>query len=148
MLKEFAGKRILLCDDEGMIQRALRRIMEKLGLKVVGEARAGEEAVEIALRERPEVILMDYVLEGMDGIEATRQILAVFPTCILMISGYTDEQTRQRALEAGVSGFLPKPFLVEDLPAHFARAFATFCESGKDGKDKERHVGIAKSEKP
>ena len=78
----------------------------------------------MALQEQPEYILMDYQLEGMDGIEATRQILAAFPTCILMISGHTGEEMRQRALAAGASGFVPKPFLLEDLPAYFASAFA------------------------
>jgi DNA-binding NarL/FixJ family response regulator len=122
------GKSILLCDDEGMILLSLRRAVEKLGMRIVGVAHRGEDAVSIALQERPEYVLMDFHLDGLDGIEAARQILAAFPTCILLMSGHTEEETRLRASEAGVHGFLSKPFTLEDLPKHLEEAFQKYCE--------------------
>ena len=123
---DVSGRSILLGDDEWVILLGLARAVEVMKMRRVGLARTGEEAVALALRERPEFILLDIHLAGMDGIEATRQILAAFPTCVVLMSGDTDRETRKRAYEAGVSLFLPKPFGWEELPAHLGQAFAAF----------------------
>jgi CheY-like chemotaxis protein len=123
---DVSGKSILLGDDEWIILLGLARTVEVLKMRQVGLARTGEEAVALALRERPQFILLDIHLAGMDGIEAARQILAVYPACVVMMSGNTAEETRQRAYEAGVSLFLPKPFGWEELPVHLEQAFTAF----------------------
>jgi two-component system, response regulator PdtaR len=116
------GKSILLCEPEGMILLVLRQTFQHLGVRIIAQVQTGRDAIATALIHRPDTVLMDYLLPDMDAIEAARQILAVVPTCIIILSSIDDEATRQRAREAGVQGFLPKPFRQEDLTAYFQQA--------------------------
>jgi response regulator NasT len=80
-----------------------------LGHQVVAVAATGKEAVEQARLHQPELILMDIRMPEMDGIEATQAIMARTPTPIITLTAYDDEDTFQRARQAGVAGYLPKP---------------------------------------
>jgi DNA-binding NarL/FixJ family response regulator len=101
---------VLLVDDHSLVRSGFRRILEDdPGILVVGEASDGREAVELAIRLRPQVVVMDYALPGMDGALATRRILAALPeTAILLLSMHSEESYVRNSLEAGARGYLLK----------------------------------------
>jgi two-component system, response regulator PdtaR len=116
--------RILVAEDETIIRLDLKAILERAGHEVCGEARDGVEAVEIARRELPDLAILDVKMPRADGIEAARIILEERPIPIVMVTAYGQEEIVSRAVEAGVFGYLVKPFREQDLlPAiHTARA--------------------------
>jgi two-component system, response regulator PdtaR len=116
--------RILVAEDETIIRLDLRRTLEDAGFEVCAEARNGEEAVALALAERPDLAVLDVKMPRLDGIEAARRILADRPIPIVMLTAYDQDELVSRAVEAGVFGYLVKPFRESDLlPAiHAARA--------------------------
>src|SRR5699024_6683207 len=78
-------------------------------MEVVGEADNGKEGVELALKEKPDIILMDLVMDGMDGIEATKAILAKWPEAkIIIVTSFIDDEKVFPAMESGASGYLLK----------------------------------------
>lgn len=109
--------RILLVDDHAVIRQALRMLLEaQLELEVVGDVENGREAVQVSERLRPDVVLMDVVMPGLNGLEATRQIRKVSPsTRVVMLSGFVDEDQLLEAIRAGASGYLIKRSDVSEL---------------------------------
>ena len=116
--------RILVAEDETIIRLDLREILERAGFEVCAEARDGEEAVELALSEKPDLAILDVKMPRLDGIDAARRILGERPIPIVILTAYGQEELVSRAVEAGVFGYLVKPFRETDLlPAiHAARA--------------------------
>jgi two-component system, response regulator PdtaR len=110
--------RILVAEDETIIRMDLKDVLERAGFEVCAEARDGEEAVELARSELPDLAVLDVKMPGVDGIEAARRILAERPIPIVMLTAYGQEDLVARAVEAGVFGYLVKPFRETDiLPA-------------------------------
>jgi response regulator NasT len=107
--------RILIAEDETIIRLDLRELLERAGFDVCAEARDGEEAVELARAERPDVALLDVKMPRLDGIEAARRILDERPIPIVMVTAYGEQELVSRAVEAGVFGYLVKPFREGDL---------------------------------
>ncbi len=107
--------RILIAEDETIIRLDLRELLERSGFEVVAEARDGEEAVELALREAPDLALLDVKMPRLDGIDAARRILEERPMPIVMVTAYGEQELVARAVEAGVFGYLVKPFRETDL---------------------------------
>jgi DNA-binding NarL/FixJ family response regulator len=103
---------VLLADDQDLIRTGVRMILEiESDIEVVGEARAGGEAVAMARRLRPDVVLMDVRMPGMDGVEATRQLSALdppLPSRVLILTTYDLDEYVFAALRAGAAGFLLK----------------------------------------
>lgn len=101
---------ILIADDQAMVRSGLRLILEtEADLTVVAEAENGEEAVRLARREKPNVVLMDVRMPVMDGLEATRQITAADPgTRVIVLTTFDLDDYVYGALRAGASGFLLK----------------------------------------
>jgi DNA-binding NarL/FixJ family response regulator len=101
---------VLLVDDHALVRRGFRRILEDdPEIEVVGEASDGEEAVRLAAKERPHVIVMDCAMPGMNGLEATRRILEARPdAAILMLSMHSEDTLVRQALDAGASGYILK----------------------------------------
>jgi AmiR/NasT family two-component response regulator len=116
--------RILVAEDETIIRLDLRELLERAGHEVVAEARDGEEAVELARRHEPELAIMDVRMPRLDGIEAAKLILAERPIPIVMLTAYGQEELVARAVEAGVFGYLVKPFREQDLVPAIATARA------------------------
>jgi response regulator NasT len=116
--------RILVAEDETIIRLDLKDLLERAGFEVCAEARDGEEAVELARSELPDLALMDVKMPRLDGIEAARRILDERPIPIVMLTAYGQKELVARAAEAGVFGYLVKPFREQDLlPAiHTAQA--------------------------
>src|SRR3954468_21925046 len=107
--------RILVAEDETIIRLDLRALLERAGFEVCAEARDGEEAVELARSEQPDVAVLDVKMPKLDGIEAARRILDERPIPIVMLTAYGQDELVQRAAEAGVFGSLVKPFREQDL---------------------------------
>ena len=107
--------RILVAEDETIIRLDLRALLEQAGFDVCGEARDGVEAVELARELEPDLAVMDVKMPRLDGIEAARRILEERPIPIVMVTAYDQDEVVSRAVEAGVFGYLVKPFREQDL---------------------------------
>jgi two-component system, response regulator PdtaR len=120
--------RVLVGEDETLLRLDLRGMLEAAGLEVCAEARDGEEAVELARAEQPDLALLDVKMPRLDGIETARRILHERPIPIVIVSAYTERTLVERAAEAGVFGYLAKPFREQDLLPAIATARARFGE--------------------
>jgi DNA-binding NarL/FixJ family response regulator len=100
---------VALVDDQALVRDGLRLILELAGVDVVGEAADGEDGVRLVQEQRPDVVLMDLRMPRMDGIEATRRLVAAgVPTRILVLTTFDGEEHAYQALRAGASGYLLK----------------------------------------
>jgi DNA-binding NarL/FixJ family response regulator len=101
---------VLLVDDHSLVRRGFRRMLEdEPDIRVIGEASDGEEAVKLARSLKPQVIIMDCALPGINGLQATRKILQLLPqTRILMLSMHTEDTWVRQALDAGARGYVLK----------------------------------------
>jgi DNA-binding NarL/FixJ family response regulator len=111
--------RVLVADDQALVRSGFRMILEaREDLEVVGEAEDGHEAVALAAATSPDVILMDVRMPGLDGIDATRAILATgSETRVLILTTFDLDEIVLRAIRAGASGFLLKDVRPADLAA-------------------------------
>lgn len=101
---------VLVADDHAVVRQGLVRILEDTGeMSVVGEAADGDEAVELALKSAPDVVLMDVSMPSRNGIDALKRLRKELPrTPVLILSMYPEEQYAIRALKAGAAGYLTK----------------------------------------
>lgn len=111
--------RILIADDHEVARRGIRAMLESHpGWEVCGEAKDGREAVELAVRMNPDLILLDIGMPNLNGLEAARQILAVSPdVAILILTMHDSDQVVREVLRAGARGFLLKSDAGRDLVA-------------------------------
>jgi len=123
-----AALRILVAEDETIIRLDLRELLERAGFDVCAEARDGVEAVELARSSQPDLAIMDVKMPRLDGIDAARSILDERPIPIVMLTAYGQEELVARAVEAGVFGYLVKPFREQDLLPAIQAARARFEE--------------------
>jgi DNA-binding NarL/FixJ family response regulator len=108
---------VLIVDDHPIFRDGMRSLLESVGdLEVAGEAATGEEAIRLAQAVQPDVILMDLNLPGLDGIEATRQIVRDSPRAnVLVVTMYEDDESVFAALRAGARGYLTKDAEADEL---------------------------------
>jgi DNA-binding NarL/FixJ family response regulator len=100
---------VVLVDDQQLVRDGLRLILELAGIDVLGEAADGADGVRLVLELRPDVVLMDLRMPHLDGIEATRRIVAAgSPTRVLVLTTFEGEELTYRALQAGAAGYLLK----------------------------------------
>lgn len=109
--------RILLADDHAVVREGTKELLNReKDLEVVAEASNGKEAVQLAIKERPDVVVIDFAMPELNGIEATRQIKAIAPaTAMLVLTAYDSEQYILGFLEAGAAGYLLKDVHVDEL---------------------------------
>ena len=108
--------RILVVDDSGLTVKKMAKLLEELGHQVVAMASTGQQAVDVYAQAAPDVTTMDITMPDMDGIEATRRILAVHPgACIVIVTSHGQEQMVMDAIEAGAKGYILKPVKQEKL---------------------------------
>ena len=120
------GKRIVICEDEGVTQLQLRRALTRAGLNVIGVAINGRQGLEIALRERPDIILMDIHMPIMDGLEAARRILETYSVCVVMLTAFSDEEYLNKAQAIGASGYILKPVTSDTLLPQLRKGYEAF----------------------
>ena len=118
--------RVLIADDEALIRMGLRTMLEDKGHKVVAAAVDGASAVQMTRTEKPEVILLDIKMPGMDGLEAARKIMQERPTPVVMLTAFSQRELVQEAREATVFGYLVKPVKEELLDATLDLAVTRF----------------------
>lgn len=109
--------RVMLVDDHALVREGTRDLLEREeDLEVVAEAADGIEAVELATRHRPDVIIMDIAIPKLNGIDATRRIKALHPTtAVLVLTAYDNDQYIFALLEAGAAGYLLKDIRMHEL---------------------------------
>ncbi len=108
--------RLMLADDHRMLREGLSRSMTEHGFDVVGEARDGVEAVNMAYGLKPDVILMDVTMPEMDGVEACRQVRTLVPdTRVVMLTMHADQEVLANAIRAGACGYLVKDCSTEEI---------------------------------
>ena len=110
---------VLLADDHPLVRRGFRRMLEDdPGIVVVAEASDGEEAVQMARALRPQVVLIDYAMPGLNGVAATRAILRDAPdTKVVVLSMHSEETFVRQAISAGARGYVLKSAIDLDLAA-------------------------------
>jgi DNA-binding NarL/FixJ family response regulator len=111
---------VLIADDQALVRAGFRSILESQpGLSVVGEAADGQDAIDLARKRRPKVVLMDIKMPGLDGLEATRRIVdeQADDTSVLMLTTFDLNEYVYEAMRAGASGFLLKDVVPEELVA-------------------------------
>ncbi|KQV15667.1 MULTISPECIES: response regulator transcription factor [unclassified Kitasatospora] len=156
--------RVVLADDQPLVRSGLRVIMaDHPDLEVVGEAGTGTEAVRLAQELGPDVVLMDIRMPGMDGIEATRRIIAAGgATRVLMLTTFDEDDHVYGALRAGASGFVVKDMAVDDIlgairvvaagdaliaPGVTRRLIADFLDHPGPGRTRQPIEGITERER-
>ncbi|ART75693.1 DNA-binding response regulator [Sutcliffiella horikoshii] len=109
--------RVVVVDDHDMVRKGLLAyLITEPGIEIVGEGSSGQAAIELARKEKPDVILMDLLMENGTGIEATREIIKFHPTCkIIIITSYFDDEQVFPAIEAGAYSYLLKTARAEDI---------------------------------
>ena len=116
--------RILVAEDETIIRLDLCELLAGAGHEIVAQARDGEEAVALAREHAPDLAIMDVKMPRLDGIEAARRILDERPIPIVMLTAYGHQELVARAVDAGVFGYLVKPFREQDVVPAIATARA------------------------
>ena len=118
--------RVLLVDDHAMVRRGMRDFLElHEDIEIVGEAADGGEAIEQASALRPDIVIMDLMMPGIDGIEATTRIRAAQPSVeIIALTSFVEEARVLAAIEAGAAGFLLKDAEADELAAAIRAAAA------------------------
>ena len=110
------AKRVLVCDDEPLMRQVLVDCLKADGWQVVGQAGDGQQAIELYRRLRPDVVTMDVVMPGVDGLHALERILEFDPQAkIVMVSALSHARLVMEASRKGAHDFIAKPFLVEHL---------------------------------
>lgn len=127
------GRRAMVVEDEGVTQVQLRRILRAHGLEVVATAGNGRDAVAKALAARPEIVLMDIRMPLMDGLEASRRILAEYRACIVMLTAFSDGEMQQEAAALGACGYVIKPVTADRLIPELVAALGRFGETTGEG---------------
>ena len=108
--------RVLIADDHRLFRDSLRSLLEARGVEVVGEAGDGRQAIELAHRLEPDVVLMDLSMPAMDGLTATRQLCSELPGVkVVVVTATRENGQRAKALAAGALGYLTKDFETDEL---------------------------------
>jgi two-component system, response regulator PdtaR len=145
--------RILLAEDEYLVLMGIKSYVEKLGHEVVGIATDGAKAVELAIEEKPDLVIMDINMPNLDGIDAIKKINETLFIPSIIVSGYHDEKLINRATEEGVLYYLLKPVDMGDLKIAINISLSRFEEfkklqdelnSTKNALEARKHIEKAK----
>ena len=120
--------RVIIADDESVIRADLREMLTTLGYLVVGEAGDGQSAVNSARELKPDIVIMDIKMPNMDGIEAAKILTQEKIAPVLLLTAYSQRDLVDRAKEAGVVGYLVKPFREQEIGPAIDIALARFQE--------------------
>jgi len=119
---------VIIADDESIIRMDLREMLTNLGYLVIGEVGDGRSAVNLARELKPDVVIMDIKMPDMDGIGAAKILTEERISPVLLLTAYSQQELIERAKEAGVVGYIVKPFRESDLAPAIEVAVARFAE--------------------
>jgi two-component system, response regulator PdtaR len=131
-------KRIIIADDEALIRQDLREMLTNLGYLVIGDVGDGRSAVNLARELKPDLVIMDIRMPDMDGIEAAKILTEEGIAPVLLLSAYSQRDLVERAAEAGVSGYVIKPFDESNLLPAIEVVLARFGEYQEISKEAAR----------
>jgi response regulator NasT len=117
---------IVVAEDEAIIRMDLRELLVEEGYEVVAECGRGDEAVALIRQHRPDVALLDIKMPGMDGISAAREVAAEHLTAVVLVTAFSQRELIEEASDAGVHGYVVKPFERHDLVPAIEVALARF----------------------
>lgn len=120
--------RVLIAEDEAIIRLDLKEMLEEEGYEVVGEAADGEAAVRMAREQRPDLVIMDVKMPGIDGLAAAEKINEEELAAVLVLTAFSQRDLVERAARAGAMGYLVKPFQKSDLMPAIDIALARHAE--------------------
>jgi AmiR/NasT family two-component response regulator len=120
--------RVVIADDESIIRMDLKTLLEEMGHEVVGEAADGQKALEMTRSLRPDVVIMDIKMPVMDGLDAAKIISEEKIAPVVLLTAYSDKDLIERAKDAGVFGYLVKPFQESDLMPAIEIALSRYLE--------------------
>ena len=120
---------IVIAEDEAIIRLDLPEMLEEEGYSVVGEAGRGDQAVELVRNLKPDVVILDVKMPGMDGIEAAKRISAEGICAVLMMTAFSQREVVEQARDAGALAYLVKPFQKTDLVPAIELAIGRFAET-------------------
>jgi AmiR/NasT family two-component response regulator len=129
--------RVIIADDESVIRADLREMLTNLGYLVVGEVGDGQSAVNVARELKPDVVIMDIKMPDLDGIEAAKILTQEKVAPVLLLTAYSQRDLIDRAKEAGVVGYLVKPFREQEIVPAIEIALERF----KEFSELEKEVG-------
>jgi two-component system chemotaxis response regulator CheY len=113
---------ILIADDASFMRSSLKFIVESAGHEVVGLAKNGEEAAELFEKHRPDIVTLDILMDGGDGLSALKKIMeSDLGARVIMISAMGHKERQEEAKTLGAAGFIRKPFKAEDILAEIER---------------------------
>jgi response regulator NasT len=135
-----SGARILIADDESLIRLDLREMLVELGYDIVGEAGDGRSALDLARKLRPDLVIMDIRMPGVDGITAAEELTRERIAPVVLLTAYSDQGLVERAKDAGVVGYVVKPFRQTELMPVIELSLTRFEEF----RSLEREVGDLK----
>lgn len=122
------AKTVVIAEDEAIVRLDLREILEEEGYLVVGEAGRGDEAVALVREHRPDLVILDIKMPGMDGLSAAREISTDQRTAVLILTAFSQRDLVDQARDAGALAYLVKPFQKEELLPAIEVALARFRE--------------------
>lgn len=109
------AKTVVIAEDEAIVRLDLAELLTEEGFEVVGETGRGDEAVELARRFDPDLVILDIKMPGMDGLEAAAEISGSVRTAILVVTAFNERALIEKARDSGVVGYVVKPFRKEEL---------------------------------
>jgi response regulator NasT len=127
--------RVLIAEDEALIRLDLAEMLRDEGYEVAGEAGDGQEAVNLAERLRPDLVIMDVKMPGRDGIDAASEIAGKRIAPIVMLTAFSQRELVERAGDAGAMAYLVKPFSITDLVPAIEVAVSRFSEIDALGRE-------------
>jgi response regulator NasT len=134
--------RVLIAEDEALIRLDLKEMLEEEGYSVVGEAADGQQAVDLAVSLRPDLVILDVKMPVLDGISAAEQVAAEQIAPVVILTAFSQRELVERARDAGAMAYLVKPFTKADLVPAIEIAVSRFQEvaalTGEVGTLKER----------
>jgi response regulator NasT len=122
------ARTVVIAEDEAIVRLDLREILEEEGYLVVGEAGRGDEAVELVRKHRPDLVILDIKMPGMDGLAAARAISTEQQTAVLILTAFSQRDLVDQARDAGALAYLIKPFQKEELLPALEVALGRFRE--------------------
>ena len=107
--------RVVIAEDEAIIRLDLRETLENAGYEVVADTGRGDEAVKLVSEHKPEVVILDIKMPGMDGIQVAREIAATEDTAVVILTAFSQRELIDEAVDAGALAYLVKPYQQSDL---------------------------------